>query len=517
MEMITINQPGGRATLTRHKGQTNDATIPLRLLIVTLFCGAINMWIVFFSLWEAMKHPPKLLYPQDIGVITTPQTKTPGQSACPVTSVKSCAGLTVTSILLLLLDGVRVVIKPWFIPGPFESALLFLILSQLNGTHGEYTDDDDLADVERKRQKKEAKNKMVHGKVGNSHKPMNPGIRTNNLCQDFLLNAECLVPGCPFVHNRGILCPNVNCVAANCPNIHRFVPPPAIEPPAAPIIDVPEFVEVQVLGRSIPTNRVDRAYYTNSITTRIIIFLIWSAMMITLREFLFLRFQHHDVMAYTIMYLARLYLEKIRFVNSVLFILSLQYSDEYVELIRHIKTRRYHLIYEMGPETPYSATVAMLFVAFVYLGYPDLGERMQLFMIAFFLVICFKTWISVADYSEALIHGDQVKDSTTRYDSETWSYRCGATRMVFSEVIDDVVDNLMKEFITSDCTLQSTFNRILYSAVEQAKKLRCNGAEIHIDVIVGCAKLAHQRLKGYQLSCVLDGALIKRPLTAPMI
>lgn len=396
-------------------------------------------------------------------------------------------------------------------------AALFKCSLQLNGTHGEYTDDDDLADFERKRNHKEANNKKIHGKPGNSHKPANPGIKAHNLCQEFLTTSECLVPGCPFVHNRGAVCPRENCALVGCLNIHRFVPPPPPEAPAIVVPVIPEFEEVHPVGRDVPTNRVDRIMYSNSIITRLVIFMVWSMLMLTLREYFFFRSQDGSKIEYTIFYLCYLYLEQIRFINSFLFVLSLQYSDEYVELIRHIKTGRYHLIYEMGPDTIYSGGVSLAFTAFVYISYPDFGEKMQLLMISFFLVICFKTWVSVADYTEATIFGDQVKVSKTRYDTETWSWRCGAIRSVHCEVIDKLVDNLMIEFMTSDCTLLSTQNRILFSAGEQTKKMRCNGEEIHIDVIFSSAKMALQRLKGYQMSCVLDGALVKRPQTAPMI
>lgn len=502
----TLDQPVGRATWVRRLSQTNFAVIPLRQLMATLYCGAVDLRITFLALWGELKHLPEdLLYQQDKNVITT-----------------------LNRILRLHHSYTHIILYGKYAPcksetkhssyaGPLKSEALYHCQSQLNGTHGEYTEDDDLADFERKRMYKEANNKKIHGKSGNSHKPANPGIKTHNLCQDFLTTSECLVPGCPYVHNRGVVCPNVNCAVVGCPNIHRFVPPAPPEIPPIIVPDLPEFDEVLPVLRDVPTNRVDRVMYTNSIITRLVIFMTWSLLMITTREFFFYKTLNAVRVEYTIFYLCFWYLEQIRLVNSALFILSLQYSDEYVELIRHIKTGRYHLIYDMAPDTIYSGSVSLMFTAFVYISYPDFGETMQLFMFAFFLAICFKTWVNVADYTEATIFGDQVKVSKTRYDTETWSWRCGAIRSVRCEVIDKLVDNLMREFMTSDCTLLSTQNRILFSAGEQSKKMRCNNEEIHIDVIFSSAKMALQRLKGYQMSCVLDGALIKRPQTAPMI
>jgi len=387
----------------------------------------------------------------------------------------------------------------------------------------------------RKRTKKEADNKRIHGAVGNCHKSKS-GFEApaQRVCRDYVERGSCSREMCRFVHNsplRSSATVFVDTSAIDQP-IGAGNPPeangaPQVPGPLAPDADeeddtlseisekLPEIPELDIVKVRIPSQRRTPNLGAHSLFLRTCFFFA-SHLLLCLAMWIF---DNADLtIGNTPFMLVFAYLGQLRYLSyfdSIIFLLWLPVCNEYRHLRECVIRWDFSsLEYGFNCDT-IGAITGVLGVFMMAPGAIEFKCMCALFVAASYTLYDAVQFSGLSQAS-CVLHGELQACIYDRYDTMSWSYIAGSTSYYESQISQQLNVILINEFATSSARVKGTSDRMLYAALEHAKKFHHEDGRVKHQIVVNTVKYATQELIATQQSMITDGGLAARPLVLPI-
>jgi len=364
----------------------------------------------------------------------------------------------------------------------------------LNGSHGEWTNGDDMeasitrtaskADVvaDNKRAQKVAKKNQNFTKAGNSHKSKN-GNKSPEAAQDALsIKTEPLTPG------------------------------------SDDVLDVePEVKMLDVVTVKIPSQRktsiIQVGYHPFYMRC---IFFNCSHALLLLASWIFtnteLTFDNSVVMLILGYLSCMRYLTRL---DATLFLLWFPYCNEYRRFRESLMRKEFSSI-NFG----YNKETILGVIGFMQIFIMSAGTIWLKIACAFLYLCCHSLYDAITydgiNHESSVLYGERCATIYDRYDASSWSYKAGSSSYYEGAISQQLNIILINEFATSSARVKGTSDRMLYAAIEHAKKFHHDDGREKYQIVINTVKYATQELLATQHSMNIDGGLAARPLVLPI-
>lgn len=338
---------------------------------------------------------------------------------------------------------------------------------------------------ENKRRQKTAYKNQHFTKAGDSHKPRQ-GNRPTGPREE---NREAPAEGAPVEEEGGL------------------APIEVVEPEAPPIL-------LDIVPVRVPSQRQTPNRAAHSLFMRTTFFFALHALM-CLAEYIFdsteISLPNSPIMLWFAYFGALRHLTQY---DSIIFLLWLPLCNEYRNFRSCVIRRDF-----TGLDVAFDCDTigSLVGVSAIYYMAPGL-TRFKCMCTLF--VACAYTLYDAFYYSSlaesSVLHRETQSTIYDRYDISSWSYLGGSTSYYNGFISMQLNIILINEFATSSARVKGTSDRMLYAAIEHAKKFHHDDGRVKYQIVVDTVKYATQELIATQLSMTTDGGLAARPLVLPI-